>query len=69
MSLFVLDTSALFALIEAEPGGDRLEEVLTTETAILSWLALMEVYYVTLQERGPWIGSLVDDPIPSAIRI
>ena len=52
MTGFVIDSSALFALIEEEPGADRVEQVLTEETAALPWLALMEVYYVTLQEQG-----------------
>ena len=29
-----------------------MEEVLSHERVLLPWLALMEVYYVTLQERG-----------------
>lgn len=53
MSVFVVDTSALFALLEAEPGASRVAEVLTHESAIIPWLALMEVYYVSLQEAGP----------------
>jgi predicted nucleic acid-binding protein len=49
---FVLDTSALFALIEDEEGADRVEEIIRTENASLPWQALLEVHYVTRQERG-----------------
>ncbi len=49
---FVLDTSALFALIEEEDGADRVEEIVSTEAASLPSVALLEVHYVTRQERG-----------------
>lgn len=49
---FVLDTSALLTLIEDEAGADRVEDVLRRHRAALPWVALMEVYYVTKQERG-----------------
>ena len=48
----LLDSSARFALIEDEPGADRVAEAVTAGGAVLSCLALLEVYYVTLQERG-----------------
>lgn len=49
---YVLDTSALFTLIEEEAGVDRVEEIVSTENAYLPSLALLEVHYVTRQERG-----------------
>jgi predicted nucleic acid-binding protein len=49
---YVLDTSALFALIEEEEGADRVEEIIRTEDASLPWQSLLEVHYVTMQERG-----------------
>lgn len=49
---YVLDTSALFTLIEEEDGAHRVEEILSTEDAFLPSLALLEVHYVTRQERG-----------------
>jgi ribonuclease VapC len=49
---YVLDTSALFTLIEEEDGADRVEEVMRTETAFLPYMALLEVHYVTRQEHG-----------------
>jgi predicted nucleic acid-binding protein len=49
---FVLDSSALLTLIEDEAGAERVEEVLRRHRAVLPWVALMEVYYVTKQEQG-----------------
>ena len=49
---YVLDTSALFTLIEEEDGADRVEEIISTGDALLPSLALLEVHYVTRQERG-----------------
>jgi predicted nucleic acid-binding protein len=49
---YVLDTSALFTLIEEEDGADRVEEVIRTGTAFLPYMALLEVHYVTRQEHG-----------------
>jgi predicted nucleic acid-binding protein len=49
---FVLDSSALLTLIEDEAGADRVEDVLQRRRALLPWVVLMEVYYVTKQEQG-----------------
>jgi predicted nucleic acid-binding protein len=49
---FLLDTSALMALIEDEPGAERVEHLLTNETSIIPWAALMEVFYMTMREKG-----------------
>jgi len=39
-------------LIEDEDGADRVQALLTEEQVLMPWSALMEVYYITLQERG-----------------
>lgn len=49
---YVLDTSALLALIENEEGAGRVESILREEKVFLPCLALLEVHYVTRQERG-----------------
>src|SRR3954454_23058809 len=49
---YVLGASALFTLIEEEDGADRVEEIVSTGDALLPSLALLEVHYVTRQERG-----------------
>lgn len=48
----MLDTSALFTLIEDEAGAARVEEVLRTRSVVISWMSLLEVAYVTQQERS-----------------
>lgn len=49
---YLLDTSALMTLIEDEPGADRVEQALKGGSALVPGIALIEVYYVSLQERG-----------------
>ncbi len=51
-ALYLLDTSALLTFIEDEPGSDRVEEVLKGAAILLPWPVLMEIYYITLQEKG-----------------
>ena len=43
----------MFAFIEDEEGAARVEEILQHGEAMLPWLALLEVTYVTRQELGP----------------
>jgi predicted nucleic acid-binding protein len=49
---YLLDTSALLTLIENEDGADRVESILRERDALLPCLALLEVHYITRQERG-----------------
>jgi predicted nucleic acid-binding protein len=56
-NLYVLDTSAWLTLIEDEAGADRVQEILERARVgevivLISFMSFMEVYYVTLQERG-----------------
>lgn len=48
---YLMDTSALLTLIEDEPGADRVKEIFRRGQVILPWVALIEVYYMTLQEH------------------
>ncbi len=53
---YVLDTSAVLALIEQEPGAEVVERLLTQAHegevhVLLSFMTFMEVFYITLQER------------------
>ena len=52
MKKFVLDTSALFSLIEDEAGKERVAQILQKEEFILPFVTLLEVHYVTQQEQG-----------------
>jgi len=54
---YVLDTSAWLTLIEDEAGSDAVQEILEQTQAgeavvFVSFMSFMEVYYITLQERG-----------------
>jgi ribonuclease VapC len=48
---YVLDASALLALIEDETGAARVEAILRKESFALPWVGLLEVRYITLLER------------------
>ena len=49
---YLLDTSAILALMEDEDGADRVEEILREGEAILPFPVLLETYYISLQERS-----------------
>jgi predicted nucleic acid-binding protein len=49
---YLLDTSALLTLIEDEAGAARVEEVLRTQLVSVTWMSLLEVAYITQQERS-----------------
>ncbi len=48
----MLDTSAIFALIEDEEGANRVEQVLKKHDVYISWIALTELAYISQQEKG-----------------
>jgi uncharacterized protein len=55
--VYVLDTSAWLTLIEDENGADVVQNILEKSreggvTVFVSFITFMEVYYITLQERG-----------------
>jgi predicted nucleic acid-binding protein len=54
---FLLDTSALFSLLEDEAGADRVEHLFRAEKVYLPWVALLEVHYVSRQERGDDVAN------------
>ena len=49
---FLLDTSAILTLIEDEPGAERVQEILATSRALLTWSVLLETHYISRQEAG-----------------
>lgn len=54
---YVLDTSALLTFIEDEAGADQVHELLEKAKRgevilLVSFMSFMEVYYISLQERG-----------------
>jgi predicted nucleic acid-binding protein len=48
----VLDTSALLAFMESEPGDERVEFILRNENVFIPWPALTELMYITIREKG-----------------
>ena len=46
---YLLDTSAILALLEDEEGAERVETLLRKEEILLPFLVLLETYYITLQ--------------------
>ena len=51
-SPYLIDTSALLAFIEDEEGADCVEQALKQKETIVPWPVLLEMYYITLQEKG-----------------
>jgi PIN domain nuclease of toxin-antitoxin system len=47
---YLLDTSAILTLIEDEGGAARVEQVLRSQDVLVTWMSLLEVYYI--YERG-----------------
>ena len=54
---YVLDTSAIITLLEDEDGADRVEQVLQECRVLLPWTVLLEVTYISRQERGEAIAE------------
>lgn len=52
MTKFVLDTSAIFTLVEDEAGKERVAEIMRKEEFILPFVTLLEVHYISQQEQG-----------------
>ena len=48
---YLLDTSALLTLLEDEAGAGRIERLLKQSAALICAVSLLEVRYITLQER------------------
>jgi predicted nucleic acid-binding protein len=49
---YLLDTSALLTLLEDEAGAERVEQVLKQTQTLICAVSLLEVRYLTLQERS-----------------
>ena len=47
---FVLDTSAVLALIEAEDGAKTVRDIIARGAAVLPWIAALELHYITARE-------------------
>lgn len=49
---YVLDTSAVIALMEDERGADRVDALIRRERVLIPFVVGLEVYYIALQEQG-----------------
>ena len=54
---YLLDTSAIFTLIEDEKGADEVERILREKRIILPFVVLLEVYYISWKEKGEEIAD------------
>jgi predicted nucleic acid-binding protein len=52
VTVYLLDTSALFSFIQDETGADRVEQALKQKETLVPWMVLMETYCLTLKEEG-----------------
>jgi len=52
IDLYLLDTSAIIAYLEAEDGGIRVRELLGSEKTLLPFVVVLEVHYVTTRRKG-----------------
>lgn len=49
---YLLDSSALLTFLEDEEGADKIEYILRNEKHICPFIVLLEVYYITLRNKG-----------------
>ncbi len=54
---YVLDTSALLTLMEDEEGANRVEAILRQGPVMIPFPVLLEIYYISLQERSEAIAD------------
>ena len=61
IATYVLDTSALLAFLEDEPGADLIDKLLADERHqfIISYLTLYECYYLHYQRRSKSVADLL----------
>jgi predicted nucleic acid-binding protein len=52
MKKFVLDTSAIFSLIESEAGKERVAHIIREEEILIPFVSLLELHYISSQEQG-----------------
>lgn len=54
---YVLDTSALLTLMEEEAGAERVETILRRGPVMIPFPVLLEIYYISLQERSEAVAD------------
>ncbi len=58
MSHYLLDTSALFTLMDAEPGADKVENLLREGHCYGCFITQMEIYYRVWKDKDEQSGKL-----------
>lgn len=54
---YLLDTSAVLTFLEDEAGAQRVEEIIRAGRTVIPFLALLETYYISLQETTEAIAE------------
>ncbi|MCK4689951.1 MAG: PIN domain-containing protein [Candidatus Marinimicrobia bacterium] len=54
---YLLDTSAFMTFLEDEKGADEVEFILRSGKVLCPFVVLLEIYYITLRERGQEIAD------------
>ncbi len=57
-TIYLLDTSAVLTLLEDEAGADRVQQILRSGQVLLPFVVPLEVFYVSVQERGERLGHV-----------
>ena len=55
--VYLLDTSAWFSFMEDEEGAEEVERILKKAHVLLPFIVLLEVYYISLWEKGEDIAD------------
>lgn len=55
--LYLPDTSAILTLLEDEKGSGRVENILLKERVVIPFVVLLEVFYISLGEKGEEIAE------------
>ena len=56
-NVYLLDTSAWFSFMEDEEGAEEVERILKKAHVLLPFIVLLEVYYISLREKGEDIAD------------
>jgi len=54
---YLLDTSAFMTFLEDEKGTDEVDFILRNGNVLCPFIVLLEIYYITLRERGQEIAD------------
>jgi len=55
---YLLDTSAVFTLMEDEAGAQRVQNIIRSRSVIIPFTVLLETHYVSYREQGQDVADL-----------